>query len=171
MATAARRPRVRPVEPTGSGRGWKEQLRRISELSLLGVLAALACLPVLTAGAVVATLSRAVGHWADHDDLPPWSEVGREFVRRLLPGALVSVAGALAVVVFTLERHWLRSGAVPGGGAGLAVLWAVAAVLLAVVLLAVPRLADGPGRTWRAALALGWTALLRVPPAGAAALA
>jgi putative membrane protein len=40
--------------------------------------------------------------------------------------------------------------------------------LLAVVLLAVPRLAEG--RTWRGALADGWAALLRVPAAGAAAL-
>jgi hypothetical protein len=38
-----------------------------------------------------------------------------------------------------------------------------------VVLLAVPRLADGS--SWRAALAGGWTALLRAPVAALAALA
>jgi hypothetical protein len=40
--------------------------------------------------------------------------------------------------------------------------------LLSVVLLAVPRLAGGG--SWRAALAGGWAAFLRVPAAGAAAV-
>jgi hypothetical protein len=148
-------------------RGWKEQLRRIGELCLLGIVAVLASLPVLTVGAVVATLSTAVGHWADHDDLPSYREIGAEFVRRLLPGVPVSVVGVLAVLVVAQQVGWLRAGVVPGGGAVLAVFGVAIACLAAVVLLAVPRLAGGG---WRAALAGGWTDLLRVPAAGLAAL-
>jgi hypothetical protein len=150
-------------------RGWKEQLRRIAELALLGIVAVLACLPVVTLGAVVATLSTAVGHWADHDDLPPWSAMASELGRRLLPGAVVSLAGVLAGLVVVQQFLWLRSGVVPGGGIATAALGVAVACLLAVVLLAVPRLADGT--TWRAALAGAWSALLQVPAAGAAALA
>ena len=148
-------------------RGWKEQLRRVGELALLGIVAVLASLPVLTVGAVVATLSTAVGHWADHDDLPSYREIGAEFGRRLLPGVPVSLVGVLAVLVVSQQVSWLREGLVPGGGVVLAVFGLAVACLAAVVLLAVPRLADG---TWRAALAAGWTDLLRAPAAGLAAL-
>jgi hypothetical protein len=150
-------------------RGWKEQLRRIAELALLGIVAVLASLPVLTVGAVVATLSTAVGHWADHDDLPSYREIGAEFGRRLLPGVPVSAAGVLAALLVAQQVEWLRTGTVPGGGSVTAGFLAAVACLVAVVLLAVPRLA-GDG-TWRAALAGGWTDLLRAPVAGVAALA
>jgi hypothetical protein len=151
-----------------AARGWKEQLRRVAELALLGIVAVLASLPVVTIGAVVATLSTAVGHWADHDDLPPWSVIASELVRRLLPGVVVSLVGALAGLVVAQQFAWLRSGVVPGGSIAVAALAVAVACLLAVVLLAVPRLADGTG--WRAALAGGYTALLRVPAAGVATL-
>jgi hypothetical protein len=150
-------------------RGWKEQLRRIAELCLLGIVAVLVSLAVVTVGAVVATLSSAVGHWADHDDLPSWREMGAEFTRRLLPGVPVSVAVVLAGLVVTQQVAWLRDGVVPGGTAALAAFGVAVACLSAVVLLAVPRLAGGG--TWRAALAGGWTDLLRAPAAGLAALA
>jgi hypothetical protein len=149
-------------------RGWKEQLRRVGELALLGIVAVLASLLVLTIGAVVATLSTAVGHWADHDDLPPWREMAAEFGRRLLPGVPVSAAGVLAALVVAQQVAWLRDGVVPGGGVALAASGLATACLLAVVLLAVPRLAGGG--TWRTALAGGWTDLLRAPAAGVAAL-
>jgi hypothetical protein len=150
-------------------RGWKEQLRRVGELALLGIVAVLASLPVITVGAVIATLSTAVGHWADHDDLPSWRAIGAEFGRRLLPGVPVSVVGVLAALVVSQQVAWLRDGVVPGGTTGLAAFGVAVAGLSAVVLLAVPRLA-GDG-TWRAALAAGWTDLLRAPAAGLAALA
>jgi hypothetical protein len=156
------------TEPTGSGRGWKEQLRRVSELCLLGIVAAVLCLPLLTVGAVVAVLSSTVGHWIDHDDLPPWRDMGAELVRRLLPGAAVSVVGVLAALVVVRQVRWLAGGAVPGGSPVLVALLAATGCLLAVVLLAVPLLAGGG--SWRGALAGGWAALLRAPGAGAAAL-
>ena len=172
VATAPRARRRRAPEATGSGSGWKEQVRRISELCLLGVVAALLSLCVLPLGAVVATVSRAVGHWADTDDLPPWSETAREFGRRFLPGVPVGVATLLAGWLVAVELGLLRSGTVPGGDLAAGALLVVVAVLLAAVLLGIPQLADGPaGRGWRPALAGGWLALRRVPLAGAAALA
>ncbi|GAA1264317.1 hypothetical protein GCM10009609_29380 [Pseudonocardia aurantiaca] len=164
----ARALRRRAPEPTGSGRGWKEQTRRVSELCLLGIVATVLCLPVLTVGAVVATLSTVVAHWIDHDDLPPLRDMGAEFVRRLAPGAVASAAGGLATLVVVRQVQWLASGAVPGGSPVLVALLAAAAVLLTVVLLAVPRLAGGG--TWRTAVTGGWHALLGRPAAGGAAL-
>jgi hypothetical protein len=70
--------------------------------------------------------------------------------------------------VVTQQVAWLRDGVVPGGTAALAAFGVAVACLSAVVLLAVPRLAGGG--TWRAALAGGWTDLLRAPAAGLAAL-
>jgi hypothetical protein len=81
---------------------------------------------------------------------------------------VVSAVGVLAGLIVVQQFAWLRSGVVPGGGVAVAVFAVAVACLLAVVLLAVPRLADGTG--WRAALTGGWTALLRVPVAGAAAV-
>jgi hypothetical protein len=160
--------RRRAPEPTGSGRGWKEQLRRVSELCLLGLVATTLSLPVVTIGAVVAVLSSAVAHWADHDDLPPWRVMAAELRRRLLPGVAVSAVGVLAALVVVRQVRWLAGGAVPGGTPALVALLVATGGLLAVVLLAVPRLAGGG--SWRAALAGGWAALLRVPAAGVAAL-
>src|SRR5690606_12306620 len=154
-----------PVQAAG---GWKEQLRRVAGLALLGIVEVPASLPVVTVGAVVATLSSAVGHWVDHDELPSYREIGTEFARRLLPGVPVSAAGVLAVLVVVQQVDWLRAGVVPGGGAVLAVFGVAVACLVAVVLLAVPRLAGGG---WRTALAAAWTDLLRAPASGLAALA
>jgi hypothetical protein len=162
MTAAVTTPRPAPAG------GWKEQLRRVGELCLLGILAVLASLPVVTIGAVLATLSTAVGHWADHDDLPRWRALGAEFGRRLLPGTPVGVLGVLATLVVVQQVVWLRDGVVPGGSVVLAAFGLATACLLAVALLAVPRLADGS--SWRAALAGGRTALLRAPAAGLAAL-
>jgi hypothetical protein len=156
-------------ERPAPARGWKEQLRRIADLALLGIVAVLVSLPVVTVGAVVATLSTAVGHFAEHDELPPWRALVAELGRRLLPGVPVSAAGVAAALVVAQQIAWLRSGVVPGGGAALAASGVATACLLAVVLLAVPRLAGGG--TWRAALGGGWRDLLRAPAAGLAALA
>jgi hypothetical protein len=149
-------------------RGWKEQLRRVSELALLGLVAWLVALPVVTIGAVVATLSSAVEHWIDNDDLPPWRAMGAELLRRLLPGIVPSVVAVVAGLVVVLQLRWLVSGVVPGGGVGVAAVVVTTCALLGVVLLAVPQLAGGG--TWRSALAGGWAAFLQVPAAAAAAL-
>jgi hypothetical protein len=151
---------------TGPG-GWKEQLRRVGELALLGIVAALLSTAVLTVGGVVSTLSWAVAHWIEHDELPRWSMLGRELRRRLLPGLLAGPAAVLAVLVVVQQVQWLDSGAVPGGAGVLVALLVATSALLAVVLLAVPELAH---RGWRAALAAGWANLLHVPLSGAAAL-
>lgn len=148
--------------------GWKEQLGRVADLALLGVVAALLSLLVLPFGAVVATLSTAVGHWVEHDHLPRYSVLAAELRRRFLPGIPVGIAAVLATLVVVREVQWLGSGAVPGGVIAAGLLLVAVGCLLAAALLAVPCLADG--RSWRSALAAGWQALLGAPPAGAAAL-
>lgn len=157
----------RVPEPTGSGRGWKEQLRRVAELAMLGVVVIVLCLPLVTVGAVVATLSFAVAHWIEHDSLPRWTVMARELRCRLLPGIPVGPVALLAVLVVVRQLEWLGSGVVPGGTGVIVALLVAVSALLAVVLLAVPLLAD---RGWRAALGGGWETLLRVPLSGAAAL-
>ncbi|MGI5131267.1 hypothetical protein ACQEVB_30995 [Pseudonocardia sp. CA-107938] len=147
--------------------GWKEQLRRVAELALVGVVAVLVSTPVVTVGAVVATLSWAVAHWIEHDELPRWTALAREVRRRLLPGVLVGPAAVLVVLVVAAQVRWLGSGVVPGGTGALVAVLVATSTLLAAVLLAVPQLAH---LGWRAALAAGWTTLLRVPLSGAAAL-
>jgi hypothetical protein len=147
--------------------GWKEQLRRVAELALLGIVAVLVSAALVTIGAVVATLSWAVAHWIEHDELPRWSVLARELRRRFLPGLLVGPAGVLAVLVVVRQVQWLGSGAVPGGPGVIGALLVATSALLAAVLLAVPELAH---RGWRAAVAAGWATLLRVPLSGAAAL-
>ncbi len=147
--------------------GWKEQLRRIAELALLGIVAVLLSAPLVTIGGVVATLSWAVAHWIEHDDLPRWSAMARELRRRLLPGLLVGPVAVLAGFVAVRQVQWVGSGAVPGGTGMVVALLVATAALLAAVLLAVPELAF---RGWRAALGAGWATLVRVPLSGAAAL-
>lgn len=159
------RTRARPPEPTGSGRGWKEQLRRVAELALLGIVAVVFSLAVVTIGAVVSTLSAAVAHWIEHDELPSWSAMARELRRTFMPGLPVGPIGLLAGLVVVVQVQWLGTGIVPGGGPAIGALLLATGALLAVVLLAVPQL---PGRGWRGALAAGWAALRRVPLAGAA---
>jgi hypothetical protein len=147
--------------------GCKEQLRRISELAVLGIVAVLLSAPLVTVGAVVATLSWAVAHWIEHDELPRWSAMARELRGRLLSGVLVGPVGVLAVLVVVRQVRWLGSGAVPGGAGVVGAVLLATSALLAAVLLAVPELAR---RGWRAALAAGWATLLRVPLSGAAVL-
>src|ERR1700754_4602797 len=135
----------------------------MSELCLLGIVAAVVSLPVVTVGAVVATLSSVVGPWIAHDALPAWRVMAGELRRRLLPGIVVSVVGVLASLLVLRQARWLAAGAVPGGDMVLGALLVAVGCLLAVVLLAVPRIAGG--RSWRAALRDAWTALLRAPAA------
>ena len=149
------------------GADWKEQLRRVAELALLGIVAVLLSVPLVTIGGIVATLSWTVAHWIEHDDLPRWSVLARELRRRLLPGLLVGPAGVLAVLVAVRQVQWVGSGAVPGGTGVVAAVLLATSALLAAGLLAVPELAH---RGWRAALAAGWATLLRVPLSGAAVL-
>ena len=81
---------------------WRDSLRLATDLALLGILVTLAALPLVTAGAAVATGSMSIhrlitiGRWATAAEL--WSS----FRARLGPGLLagpVVLGGAWLVIV------------------------------------------------------------------------
>lgn len=120
--------------------GWRDTVRSAADLALLGFLVTGAALPLVTAGAAVATGSAAIRHHLDHDAWPPARASLHTFRRALLPGLAVSAAVLLLAGLVVVDVLALRAGAVPGGpvvtvavlaaaglGAGFAGLLAVAA--------------------------------------------
>ncbi|MGA5298331.1 hypothetical protein ACPCHT_00300 [Nucisporomicrobium flavum] len=127
--------------------GWRDTVRAAADMALLGFLVTGAALPVVTAGAAVATGSAAIRHHLDHDTWPAPQACLRTFRRALLPGLAASAAAVLLVALVIVDVLALRSGAVPG------------APVLMVPLLAV------------AAAGLGFAGLLAVAASGPAPLA
>jgi hypothetical protein len=97
------------------GRDWRETVRNAADFALLGIVTAVAALPVVTAGAAVATASAAVHHWADHQSFPDLGTSTRRYVRGILPGAGATLVTALAAWLLVLNLGALRAGTVPGG--------------------------------------------------------
>jgi hypothetical protein len=96
-------------------RDWRDTLRAAADLALLGILLTIACLPVVTAGAAVATASTAVRHFAVDDGWPRAVDIGRTFIRALIPGLVATAVALGAGALIALDLAALRSGAVPGG--------------------------------------------------------
>ena len=120
--------------------GWRDTVRSATDLALLGFLITGAALPLVTAGAAVATGSAAIRHHLDHDAWPTAGASLRTFRRALVPGLAASAAVLLLAALVVVDVRALRAGAVPGGpvatgavllaaglGAGFAGLLAVAA--------------------------------------------
>ena len=120
--------------------GWRDTVRSAADLALLGFLVTGAALPVVTAGAAIATGSAAIRHHLDHDTWPPARTSLRTFRRSLLPGLAASAVILLLAALVILDVLALHAGTVPGGpaatvavlaaaglGAGFAGLLAVAA--------------------------------------------
>ncbi|MFD0820636.1 hypothetical protein ACFQ0D_20510, partial [Micromonospora zhanjiangensis] len=70
------------VQPTVR-RDWRDLARDAADLALLGILATLAALPVLTAGAAFGTASAAVHDWATDGNWPPVRRTVERFRRGL----------------------------------------------------------------------------------------
>jgi hypothetical protein len=146
-------------------RDWRDTLRAAADLALLGTLLTLACLPVVTAGAAVATASAAVHHFAANDGWPRAVDIGRTFVRALVPG-LAATAVALGVATLVaLDLAALRSGAVPGGRPMLVLTAALAAAGAGFTSLVVVAVGS---RGWRGAVRAA-TALATARPSALAA--
>ena len=123
-------------------RDWRDTLRAAADLALLGILLTLACLPIVTAGAAVATASVAVRHFAADDGWPRAVDIGRTFVRALVPGLGATAVALGAAALVALDLAALRSGTVPGGRAMLvltAVLAASGAGFAGLVVALLPR--------------------------------
>ena len=102
-------------------RDWRDTGRVAADLALLGLLVSAAALPVVTAGAAIATGSAAVHHYLEHDRWPGPRFCWRVFRRRLLPGFAVMLACAAAATLVAADLRALKAGWVPGGPAMMAV--------------------------------------------------
>ncbi|GIF97497.1 hypothetical protein [Catellatospora citrea] len=129
---------------------WRDTLRDATDLALVGILVTVAAVPVVTTGAAVAVGAEAVhlrftdGRW------PGPRDVLRTFGRRLLPGALATLAVLAVALLLGLNIFWLRQGLAPGGELLLGLTAVVGAALIGLVALAIPFL--GRAYTYRSAL-------------------
>jgi hypothetical protein len=116
-----------PVEGPAR-RDWRDSVRTAADLAIVGFAVTLAALPVLTAGAAVATASVAVRHFLEYDQWPPASSIVGTFRRRLVSGLLAGPAALVAAVLIVLDVQTLRRGLVPGGPLVLSAVLVVAAL-------------------------------------------
>ncbi|MFB6395303.1 hypothetical protein [Polymorphospora lycopeni] len=156
-------------------RDWRDTLRNASDLALVGILAAIGSLGVVTAGGAVATASAAVHDWIETDSWPGLRPTLHRFARALLPGAVATLALLAVTALLGVNLLALHRGVVPGG-APLVVLTVVLAVagagLAGLTLVEVGRRG---GRDWlaatrAAALTAGAHPGLLLATAGVAAL-
>ena len=150
--------------PVAWRRDWRDTARAAADVAVLGVLVTLAAVPLVTAGASVATGSAAVHHYLEADRWPRPAESWAAFRRTLGPGFVVVLVSAVGCLVVALDVAALRSGVVPGG-------WPLVAVTLALAVLGAGYagcavVAVGAGYGWRAAARGAWATrpvvLLRV---------
>ncbi|WP_433292553.1 hypothetical protein ACQP2F_28310 [Actinoplanes sp. CA-030573] len=154
---------------------WRESLRLAADLALLGIVVTLLSLPLLTAGAAVATGSHAIRHLIAHGRWPSLADCWAVFRRRLVPGLIAGPAVALGSALLLIDIAALRRGAVPGGGPVLTLVLAIGALaagyvaLVAVEAGTLPPGTRRPGAA-RSAFALAWARPV-VPLAAAGVLA
>jgi hypothetical protein len=127
---------------------WRDTVRNASSLALCGIVATVAALPVVTAGAVFATASAAVHDFCEYGSMPPLRTSARRFARALVPGLLATVVALAAVVLLVLDVRALVAGRVPGGPVLLAVTAAAGVALLGVAGSAVVEVGRRGGRGW-----------------------
>lgn len=132
-------------------RDWRDTLRNASDLALVGILAAIGSLGVVTAGGAVATASAAVHDWIETDSWPGLRPTLRRFARALLPGAAATLALLATTALLAVNLLALHRGVVPGGSP-LVVLTVVLAVACAGLAgLTLVEVGRRDGRDWLAA--------------------
>jgi hypothetical protein len=129
-----------------------------------------AALPVVTAGAAVATGSAALHHFLEHDRWPTARASWSVFYRSLVAGLVAVMAVAVVVVLLVIDLAALRRGVVPGGAALVAVTVALAAAAAGYAALVVVALGADSERGWVTALR-GGAALAVARPTDLAAAA
>jgi len=107
---------------------WRDSLRLAADLALLGIVVTLLSLPLVTAGAAVATGSHAIHHLTTEGRWPSFADCRQAFRARLVPGLVAGPAVAVATVLIVLDVAGLRRGAVPGGGPALVAVLTAAAL-------------------------------------------
>lgn len=141
-----------PARPERIRLGWQEHLRDAADLAGLGFVLVFAALPVVTAGASVATGSYAVRHRCDRGRFPPAGELLRVFVRGILPGLAATLVVAVAGLLLVMDVSAARSGAMPGGAATAPLILVVGLTGLGYVGLVTVHLGLSGGTGWRRAV-------------------
>jgi hypothetical protein len=118
---------------------WRESLSLAADLALLGIVTTIACVPVVTAGAALATASSVVDHACRDRRLPSIMDIVRTARRALLPGFAATAVAMAAAGLLWLDLRAVAIGRVPGGypvlvATALLGLAAIATAAVAVVL-------------------------------------
>ncbi len=129
---------------------WLETLGNASALALLGIVATIASLPVLTAGAAIGSASAAVHDFCENGSMPPVRTTARRFTQALLPGLPATMVALAAALLLTLDVRALVAGQVPGGSAVLLATAVVGIALLGAAGLTVVEAGRRGGRGWLA---------------------
>ncbi len=144
---------------------WRDTLRNATDLALLGLIGTVAALPVVTAGAAVATASAALHHWIEHDSWPGSRPVLRGFLRAVPAGAGATAIAALAATLLGGNLLVLHRGLVPGGPALIVVTAILTVAAGGLAGMTVVQVGRQGGRGWRTAARLAGRTALRRPAA------
>lgn len=149
---------------------WRDTVRVAADLALLGVVVTAAALPVVTAGAAVATGSAALHHFLDHDRWPAARVTWRVFRRALLPGLAASACAVPVAALLGLNLAAVDAGIVPGGRPLVLLTVALTAAAAGWAGLVVVRVGARGGRGWRTAVRTATTPAALLAAAGVVAL-
>ncbi|WP_043515457.1 MULTISPECIES: hypothetical protein [unclassified Actinoplanes] len=140
-----------PAEPSPVVRGdWRERLALATDLAMIGVVATVLALPLITAPAALAAGSVAVRARYRDGRIPPWRSLTAAYRRGVLPG----MTALPAVALLALDLAAVRGGRVPGGTPLFAVTTVAAIWLTGVGTLTLAML--GRALPWREAARQAW---------------
>jgi hypothetical protein len=109
---------------------WRDSVRAAADLAILGFAVTIASLPVVTAGAAVATASLSVRHFQAYETWPRFSVLAATFRSRLLRGVWAGPLFLAGLALVLLDLAGLRHGVVPGGAPMMSAVLVVAALLV-----------------------------------------
>jgi hypothetical protein len=163
--------RQRRGEPTAEGRApfdWRDTLSNATDLALLGIVATVAALPVVTAGAALAYASAAIHDWLPGQRMPQVRTSWHRFLRAIGPGLVAMVPAAVVAYLLIWNVVALRRGTVPGGTPVVVAALVVATLAGGLAMLILVEVGRRGGTGWRAAAAAGWRTALDRPAAALA---
>lgn len=164
----------RSAEPGAVRSDWRDTVRVAADVALLGIVLTAAVLPVITAGAAVATASAAMHHFVQYDRWPGLRASLSTFLRCLLPGLAALAVCAATILLLVINVLAVRSGAVPGGAPLMVLTVGLALAAVGYAGLVVVAVGVRDGRDWPGALRVGATMAMTRPaalPAAAGVLA
>ncbi|MDG4800466.1 hypothetical protein [Micromonospora sp. WMMD980] len=132
-------------------RDWRDTVAEAADLALLGLVVAVAALPVLTLAPAVAAASAALHDRSVTGSWPPARTSLARFARGLPAGAAVSAVALAVAALLAADLLALATGRVPGRWPALAVTAVVVAALLGYAGLVAVAVGRTEGRGWRSA--------------------